>query len=284
VTEGLRDKVAIITGASTGLGEVMARALCGAGAKVVGIARTESTLKVLAGVINGKSGAKAFLPIVGDVTSRATCEDSVKRTLDRFGAIDILINNAGVGANHARPKNFKGEMLRFWEMDPDLWDQSQAVNMNACFYMARVAVLPMMKKGWGRIINNTTNIHTMMGPGRASYGPGKAGLEASTLIWARELAGTGVTVNVLIPGGPTNTPIHAHSRGISLDRMLQPGIMTAPTLWLCSPASDGVTGMRFSAKDWDSKLPPAEAAKKAGAPAAWDQISTSKAHIPKYYE
>jgi 3-oxoacyl-[acyl-carrier protein] reductase len=148
--------------------------------------------------------------------------------------------------------------------------------------MARVAVLPMLEKGWGRIVNNTTNFHTMLGPGRACYGPGKAALEASTLIWSRELAGTGVTVNVLTPGGATFTPIHAKSRGIPVDKMLNPKIVVPPILWLASAASDGVTGYRFSAKSWNPELPPDEAALKARRPAAWDSLSSGRAHVPQY--
>lgn len=276
-------KVAIITGASTGLGAVMAEALVQAGAKVVGLARTKSNLDAVADRLAAPDGSRPFIPIVADITSRQACESAVTRTLDQFGTIDILINNAGVGSNHARPKDFKGT-LHFWECDPDLWDEAVAINNHGAFYMARVAVPPMLKNGWGRIVNNTTNFHTMLGPGRSCYGPGKAGLEASTLIWSRELAGTGVTVNTLIPGGPTRTPIHEKSRGIPLDRMLAPEIMAAPILWLCSPASDGVTGQRISAKLWDTSLPPEEAARKAGEPAAWDSLSTGKAKIPEYFD
>jgi 3-oxoacyl-[acyl-carrier protein] reductase len=141
----------------------------------------------------------------------------------------------------------------------------------------------MLQRGWGRVINNTTNFHTMLGPGRSCYGPGKAGLEASTLIWAKELEGTGVTSNVLIPGGPTATPIHEKSRGIALDQMLKAHIMGPPVLWLASSASDGVTGRRFNAKLWDAALQPQEAAENAGQPAAWDVLSTRVAVPPQYF-
>ncbi len=279
----LSGRVAIVTGASTGLGAVMTEAMVRAGARVAGMARTESTLMALADRLGAYLGGRAFLPIVGDVTLRAACDAAVDKTLNEFGSIDILVNNAGVGSNHARPANFKGT-LHFWECDPDLWDEAVAINNHGAFYMARRAVLPMIEKGWGRIVNNTTNFHTMLGPGRSCYGPGKAGLEASTLIWCKELAGTGVTVNSVFPGGPTRTPIHEKSRGIPLDKMLDPQIMAAPMLWLASTASDGVTGYRFNAKLWDSALPPCEAAVKARTPAGWDQLSTGTAKIPQYFD
>jgi NAD(P)-dependent dehydrogenase (short-subunit alcohol dehydrogenase family) len=273
----LSGRVAIITGASTGLGKVMATALVGAGAKVAGIARTQANIEKVAQELGA-----AFLPITADVTSRAACEAAVDKTIAAFNGVDILVNNAGVGANHARPAGFKGT-LKFWDCDPDLWDEAMAINNSGAFYMARVAVRPMLDKGWGRIVNNTTNLHTMLGASRACYGPGKAALEASSLIWARELEGTGVTVNILTPGGPTDTPIHLHSRGIAKERMLQPDIIAAPMLWLASTASDGVSGFRFNAKEWDKKLPPDEAALKARSPAAWDALSTGKASIAHYY-
>lgn len=279
----LAGRVAIVTGASTGLGAVMTRTMIRAGAKVAGLARTQANLETFADEMAREGYPDAFLPIVTDVAQRAACEAAVQRTLDAFGTIDILVNNAGVGSNHARPTGHQGT-LHFWECDPDLWDEAVAINNAGPFYLARLAVLPMLKKGWGRIINNTTNFHTMLGPGRACYGPGKAGLEASTLIWSKELAGTGVTVNVLVPGGATLTPIHEKSRGIPLDKMLRPEIFAAPTRWLTSPASDGVSGFRFIAKLWDESLPPDEAARRARAPAAWDSLSTGQAKVPQYFD
>jgi 3-oxoacyl-[acyl-carrier protein] reductase len=281
--EPLAGKVAIVTGASTGLGAVMVRTMVRAGAKVVGIARTRSNLEKLADELSRDGYGSSFLAVPADVARRPACEDAVQRALDAFGTIDILVNNAGVGSNHARPPAFQGT-LHFWQCDPDLWDEAVAINNAGPFYLARLAVLPMIEKGWGRIINNTTNFHTMLGPGRACYGPGKAGLEASSLIWSRELEGTGVTVNVLIPGGAVLTPIHEKSRGMPLDKMMKPEIFEAPTLWLASSASDGVSGFRFNAKLWDPTLPPAEAALRARQPAAWDSLSTGKAKVPHYVD
>jgi NAD(P)-dependent dehydrogenase (short-subunit alcohol dehydrogenase family) len=276
-------RVAIITGASTGLGEVMARVMAAEGAKIVGLARTKSTLEAVAVEVNAAAGEMVFLAIAADVSDRHACDDAVARTIDAFGTVDILINNAGVGANHARPKGITG-VLKFWDCDPDLWDEAVAINSSSGFYMARLAVRPMMEKGWGRIINNTTNFHTMLGPGRACYGPGKAGLEASTAIWSKELEGTGVTVNVIFPGGPTDTPIHAHSRGIPIDKMLKSNIIAEPILWLASSASDGITGQRLNAKLWDKSLSPGDAAKRALVPAGWDALAVAVAQVPHYYD
>lgn len=278
----LAGRVAIITGASTGLGSVMAEALALRGVNVVGVARSKDRLETFGQTLNQTTGREAFISMAGDVACRQICERVVSATFERFGGVDILINNAGVGSNHARPANFEG-MLKFWNCDPDLWAEAVTINGMGAFYMAHACVPHMLNRGWGRIINNTTNFHTMLGPGRSCYGPGKAALEASTLIWSKELDGTGVTSNVLIPGGPTATPIHEKSRGIPLDKMLKADIMGPPVLWLASNASNGVTGRRFSARLWDTTLPPAEAAEKAGQPAAWDILSTRAAVAPQYH-
>jgi|LauGreDrversion4_2_1035121.scaffolds.fasta_scaffold53347_3 3-oxoacyl-[acyl-carrier protein] reductase len=281
--DDLPGRVAIVTGASMGLGAVMARALAEQGVHVIGVARNRKNLDDFASSVNDSLGRVAVHALAGDVSSHEVCKSAVSCALEKFRRIDIIINNAGVGSNYARPEGFKG-VLKFWDCDPQLWLESLRINAAGPFFLAHCAVPHMLERGWGRIINNTTNFHTMLGPGRSSYGPGKAALEASTLIWSKELAGTGVTSNILIPGGPTATPIHEKSRGAPLDQMLRPDIMAAPVLWLASRASDGVTGMRFSAKSWDVDSPPEQAAARAGQPAAWDQLSTRVAEAPRYFD
>jgi NAD(P)-dependent dehydrogenase (short-subunit alcohol dehydrogenase family) len=110
----------------------------------------------------------------------------------------------------------------------------------------------------------------MVMDGFSPYGPSKAALEAATVIWARDLAGTDVTVNALLPGGPGNTRMIPLAEVPDRSTLVQPEVMAAPIRWLISTASDGVTGRRFIAKAWDSALPLAEAAKKAGASAGWE--------------
>ena len=133
--------------------------------------------------------------------------------------------------------------------------------------MARTAVPHMLKAGFGRIVNITTSLPTMQRRNNSPYGVTKAAIEAETLIWAQELAGTGVTVNSLIPGGAADTDfVHAASRKelTAMGRtLLPPSVMVPPILWLASRLSDGVTGARFVGKLWDDALPPDEAAQKA---------------------
>jgi NAD(P)-dependent dehydrogenase (short-subunit alcohol dehydrogenase family) len=132
----------------------------------------------------------------------------------------------------------------------------------------------MMRQGWGRIVNVTTSLGTMLHAGYPTYGPSKAALEALSAIMAKDLDGTGVTVNVLVPGGITNTPMIADNAGFARAGMIQPEIMAPPLVWLVSDAAGNVTGRRFLAIRWDSTLPPEQAAEKAGAAVAWTSIAT----------
>jgi 3-oxoacyl-[acyl-carrier protein] reductase len=125
----------------------------------------------------------------------------------------------------------------------------------------------MLKQGWGRIINISMNHETMRRAGFSPYGPSKAALESETIIWAQDLAGTGVTVNSLLPGGATATGMVP--RDVDPRRLLDPKIMVPPLLWLASESAGGVTGDRFVANLWDASLPPKQAAEKARSAAGW---------------
>src|SRR5918999_3454890 len=136
--------------------------------------------------------------------------------------------------------------------------------------MARTAASHMLKGAFGRFVNITTSLATMQRRNNSPYGVTKAAIEAETLIWAQELAGSGVTVNSLIPGGAADTGfVHAASRKelAAMGRiLLPPSVMVPPILWLASRLSDGITGARFVGKLWDDALPPHEAAEKAREP------------------
>jgi NAD(P)-dependent dehydrogenase (short-subunit alcohol dehydrogenase family) len=112
----------------------------------------------------------------------------------------------------------------------------------------------------------------MIRGGYLLYGASKAAAEAAMAVLANDLAGTGVTSNVLVPGGVTNTPLVGADAGDPA-RMLQPEVMVPPLLWLVSDEAAGVNGKRFVAVDWDRSLPPAAAAEKAGVPIAWTSIA-----------
>ena len=261
----LDGKVAIVTGAARGLGQAMAAGLVRAGANVVFADVDAAAAGAAANGANGPNGGEA-LALTCDITKQADCERAVATAQEKFGALHVLVNNAGKGQVHLE-KSPRTKSLKFWESDPDIWQQVINTNVNGTFLMARAAVPAMLATGWGRVVNVTTSLATMQRRNNSPYGVTKAAIEAETLIWAQELAGTGVTVNSLIPGGAADTEfVHEASRKelAAMGRtLLPPSVMVAPIIWLASPLSDGVTGARFVGKLWDEKILPSEAAAKA---------------------
>ena len=132
------------------------------------------------------------------------------------------------------------------------------------FQMAKAIAPALVAQGWGRIVNVTTSHTTMVMDGFSPYGPSKALIEAATVVWAKDLANTGVTVNAWCPAAPATPAWFLMSEAADRSKLVQPEMMMAPIKWLMSAQSDGVTGRRFIAKDWDPKLDPRAAAEKAG--------------------
>lgn len=267
---GLRDRVAIVTGAASGMGRVMARSLAQAGARIGAVDISKSGLTELAAepVFGGHA-----ITAVTDVARAEDCRRAVDQVMAAFGTIDILINCAGVSMGPAA--NNKHGRVKFFEADPEGWQRVVSINALGAFLMARFAVAPMVAKGWGRIINVTTSYDTMLAEGLSAYGASKSALEASTVSWSKDLAGTGVTVNVLVPGGPVETSGFFPPGVPRPPRILQADVMGVPIVWLASPQSDGVTGCRFIARDWDQQLPAAEAANKCRTSAAWSELAAA---------
>jgi NAD(P)-dependent dehydrogenase (short-subunit alcohol dehydrogenase family) len=264
----LAGRVAVVTGAASGMGRVMARALAGAGAKTAGVDVDAAGLDRLAAepVFAGN-----LLTAVADVSKAADCWHAVRQTVETFGALDILINCAGVSMSTAA--GHKEARVKFFEADPEGWQRILAINAIGAFLMTRFAAEPMIKRGWGRIIHVTTSFDTMLAAGLSAYGASKAALEASCVSFAKDLEGTGVTVNILVPGGPTDTPGFFPPGKPRPPILLDPELMAVPIVWLASPQSDGISACRFIARDWDRSLPAAEAAARARAPAAWPALA-----------
>src|SRR3954470_12499908 len=266
-------RVAIVTGAAGGIGRALVHGLLGAGIRVAAVDRTAEGLGIVAANARQQGKETALLTIEADLASDAAPADIVGRTRGHFGKIDILVNNAGVGQATLRAQNWQ-QPIRFWEVRPDQWRLFVAVHTTAPLALASAVVPDMVDRRWGRIVNVTTSLGTMIRSGSPTYGPSKAALEALSAIMSKDLDGTGVTVNVLVPGGVTNTPMVPQESGFERERMIQPEVMAPPLLWLVSEAAAEVTGRRFLAVHWDPKLPPEQAAEKAGAPVAWTSIAT----------
>jgi NAD(P)-dependent dehydrogenase (short-subunit alcohol dehydrogenase family) len=266
-------RAAIVTGAAGGIGRALVQGLLGAGIRVAAVDLTRDGLSAVASNAREQGKTAALLTIEADLSHEVAISDVVGQARSHFGAIDILVNNAGIGQATLRPGNWQ-EPLRFWEVTADQWRQFVAVHTTAPLLLAQAVVPGMMERKWGRIVNVTTSLGTMIRNGSPTYGPSKAALEAFSAIMAKDLDGTGVTVNVLVPGGVTNTPMVPQESGFDRQAMIQPEVMAPPLVWLVSDAAQGVTGRRFLAVHWDPALAPAQAAEKAGAPVAWTSIAT----------
>src|SRR5215472_14967858 len=267
------ERVAVITGAAGGIGRAMVRGLLAVGLKVAGVDRDRGPLEALAASARGQGKAGELLTIEAELTDDAAVEAITKATRTRFGRIDVLVNNAGIGPGSIRPDSWQ-RPLKFWEITPDQWRRFVAVHTTAPLALTNAVAPEMMRQGWGRIVNVTTSLGTMLNAGSPTYGPSKAALEALSAIMAKDLDGTGVTVNVLVPGGVTNTPMISDEAGFDRDKLIQPEVMVPPLLWLVSDAAAKVTGRRFLGVHWDVARAPEQAAEKAGAPVAWTSIAT----------
>ena len=269
--EILTGRTAAVTGGARGLGLAMALGLARAGANV-------SLLDVDSGALDGARaeiaaavGDGRVIAVATDVSDEAAVSVAVAATLKAFDSLDIVVNDAGIGPP-ANGRSLFNNPEKFWENDLGRWRRTVEVNTIGSHIMAALAAPGMVARGWGRIVNVTTSMNAMYMAGCGAYGPSKAALEANTAIMAKDLGGTGVTANVLVPGGPADTRMIPVDSGVDRAQLIPPERMVPPILWLASPDSDGVTGMRFQAALWDPALPPAEAAGRAGAPAAWPQL------------
>jgi NAD(P)-dependent dehydrogenase (short-subunit alcohol dehydrogenase family) len=253
----LAGRVAIVTGGGRGLGRAMTLGLAKAGVAVIATAAREP------GEIESLSAAapdSRIAALIADVTKEEDCARVVATALERFGRLDILVNNAGRGMKYVS-EDFMTAPTRFWETTPETWRLIIETNAVGPFLMARAAAPTMLAAGWGRIINISMNAETMRRRGFSPYGPSKAALESETIIWAQDLADSGVTVNALLPGGATRTGMIPKSFPEDLrSKLIDPAVMVPPLLWLASSKSDGVTGRRFVAAEWREDEPQACAA------------------------
>ena len=266
-------RVAIVTGAASGIGRAMSLGLLDGGIDVAAVDKEATWLDELRAAANGRSFRGALQTIRADLTDSASFDTIVSRVLGATGRIDILVNNAGIGQDSVRADRRRNP-IRFWEITSEQWSRFVAVNATAPLMMARAVAPHMLGAKRGRIVTVTTSLGTMLRDGYILYGASKAAAEAATAIMSADLAGTGVTANVLVPGGMTDTRIIADGAVAERSRLLRPEIMAPPLLWLVSDAAAGVTGRRFLAVHWDTSLPAAEAAEKCGAPIAWKSIAT----------
>lgn len=263
-------RVVIVTGGARGLGRAMALGLLRAGLRVAvaHLPTSAAEMQSLNGLAASEGSESRLFGIACDVTRWDECREAVTKTLDRFGALHGLVNNAGIGMQGIG-NVLVGKRKPFYDVEADAWRRAVDVNVNGSFLMAKAAAPHLVRQGWGRIVNIETGLLTMMMDGFSPYGPSKAALESATVIWSKDLAGTGVTVNALAPGGPADTRMIPQSEIGDRANLLQPEVMIAPIVWLMSPRSDGVTGRRIIAKEWNAERLASAPSEKVGIPAGW---------------
>jgi len=272
----MEQRVALVTGGLRGLGRAMTFGLARAGhlvAAVGHIAEDVAEIEAEAGALGNTGGA--VWPLVADLREAKECDRVVAETRARFGRIDILVNNAGLTFTYIDPARFRRPALQhFWEVSDEIVDNVIATNVLAGDRLSRRVAAAMVEAGWGRIVNVTTKLDTMNRVGTHPYGASKAALEMATEVWAKDVEGTGLTINIVNPGAGANTPgmaeeARAASREGRTARLVEPGEMVPPLLYVVSREADRVNGYRFDANAWDPALPPGEAARHAGRPAGF---------------
>jgi NAD(P)-dependent dehydrogenase (short-subunit alcohol dehydrogenase family) len=263
-------RIVLLTGAAGGIGRVMAHALLADGHRVAAVDRDGGGLDRLAADAQASGVGDRLHTIVADLFSTVGCVEAVAAAQQRFGAVEALINNAGIGMSSIRP-DAEARHPGIEELTPEIFDRFFAIFVTAPVALARATVPSMRAGGFGRIVNNTTSYLTMLRV--QPYGAAKAAFESLSAVWSEELAGSGVTVNVLVPGGPTDTALISDASGWPREKMLRPDIMGPPTAWLMSDASAAFTGKRITAARWDTTLPPDEAAAEASRAIGWPELA-----------
>lgn len=264
----LTGKVAIVAGGGGGMGRAITLALVEKGAKVAVFDVRQDNVDKVVEEAAAIGDAECAIPLVRDITKIDHCMSAVQETIDAFNSADILVNAAGLGMATLKD-DYWNDNLKFWNADIDRFNALMNVNWNGAFLLARSVTPHMIEKGWGRIVNVTTSLDTMTTRGYTPYGPSKAALEAATSVWSKDLEGTGVTANVLVPGGPVNTDFIPENAPFDRTKLTQPEVMQAPMCWLASDLSDGVTNMRFVARSWDPEASLEDAIRDSGGPCAW---------------
>jgi NAD(P)-dependent dehydrogenase (short-subunit alcohol dehydrogenase family) len=265
-------RAVLITGAAGGLGAVMAAALLKAGHAVAAVDRNAAALARLTAAFG--AGRERLLAIEAELSDPAACAEAVEAATAHFGRLEGVVNNAGIGVSAIRP-DAESRHPGIAEMTAEVWDRFFAINARAPLLVTQAALPHLKRAGWGRIVNNTTSYRTMLRV--LPYGATKSALESMSAVWALELDGTGITVNVLVPGGPTDTPFINDAAGWPRDQMLKASIMGPPISWLMSEGSNGVNGKRLTAQHWDASLPPALAAAKAARDIGWPELAAGPA-------
>ena len=237
----LKEKVAIITGASRGIGEAIATRLSSCGAKIILVSRNADKLKIVHERITSQGGIAEC--ITGDVSSLDSFSEIISSANEKWGHIDILVNNAGVARDNI-----------IMRMKEDDWDEVMSINLKGCFNGIKSVARPMMKNKAGRIINITSVIGQIGNAGQSNYAASKAGIMGLTKSIAKELGSRNITVNAVAPGYITtdmtdelNDDVKEKMKSsIPLGRLGTPDDVANLVCFLASDDAGYITGQTFN--------------------------------------
>jgi len=229
-------QVALVTGASRGIGRAIALALAAKGFRVVGTATTEAGAAAIGEALAAHDGCRG---IVLDVTAGEAAGAAIDAVVRDSGALHVLVNNAGITRDTLSMR-----------MKDDDWDAVLATNLTAVFRASRAALRPMMKQRYGRIVNITSVVGASGNPGQSNYAAAKAGVAGMTRSLAREVGSRGITVNCVAPGfietDMTRSLTEAQSAAllaqIPLGRLGQASEVAQAVAFLASPEASYITG------------------------------------------
>jgi 3-oxoacyl-[acyl-carrier protein] reductase len=232
-------QVALVTGASRGIGAAIAHELAHRGLKVIGTATSDDGAAKISAALAEFNGCKGIKLNVNDATG---CDAAIDAIVKEFGALHVLVNNAGITRDNLAMRMKDGE-----------WDEVLDTNLKAVFRLSRAVIRPMMKQRYGRIISITSVVGASGNPGQANYAAAKAGVAGMTRALARELGTRNITVNCVAPGF-IETDMTAHLPEeqqkallgqIPLGHLGKPGDIAHAVAYLASPHAGYVTGQEL---------------------------------------
>lgn len=238
----LEGRVALVTGASRGIGRAIARELARRGAHVgVNFQSNRERAESCVGEIEGEGGSAELVPF--DVADAGASSQAIAALAARRGRLDVLVNNAGIALD--------GLLLRYKEED---WQRIVEVNLGGVFHCSKAAARPMVKGRWGRIVNLTSVVSQLGNAGQAAYAATKAGVEGFTRALARELASRSITVNAVAPGfidtemtaALPDAVRSAYVSAVPVGRLGTVDEVASAVAFLCGPDAGYVTGQTLA--------------------------------------